>query len=150
MPPRPGTFLLPVLISRNISEPLRPLPPAVPLLAPRRHVDGEIVAANIKDSGEKGTGGVELVAFYNYGGETLDPSPKADWVTNGFGTPAFRDVFRAALEAHKDAGLFMDFALGPNQGQGVPASSEDEGLQWDLVCKPRTACFGSYWLIVQL
>jgi hypothetical protein len=29
--------------------------------------------------------------------------------------------------------LFMDFALGPNQGQGVPAPSDDRGLQWDLV-----------------
>lgn len=27
----------------------------------------------------------------------------------------------------------MDFALGPNQGQGVPAEYNDEGLQWDLV-----------------
>ncbi|KAL3442497.1 hypothetical protein BJX65DRAFT_321505 [Aspergillus insuetus] len=100
---------------------------------PDASVDAEIVAANIKDSGDKGAGGVELVAFYNYGGETVEPSPQADWVTNGFGTPAFRELFRAALQAHRDAGLFMDFALGPNQGQGVPASSDDEGLQWDLV-----------------
>lgn len=26
----------------------------------------------------------------------------------------------------------MDFALGPNQGQGVPAHSDDDGLMWDL------------------
>jgi hypothetical protein len=26
----------------------------------------------------------------------------------------------------------MDFAMGPNQGQGVPADPEDEGLMWDL------------------
>ncbi|KAL3482790.1 hypothetical protein BJX62DRAFT_231439 [Aspergillus germanicus] len=100
---------------------------------PDASVNAEVVAANIKDSGEKGAGGVELVAFYNYGGETVEASPQADWVTNGFGTPAFRELFRAALQAHKDAGLFMDFAFGPNQGQGVPAESDDEGLQWDLV-----------------
>ncbi|KAL7956296.1 hypothetical protein V8C34DRAFT_326292 [Trichoderma compactum] len=27
----------------------------------------------------------------------------------------------------------MDFALGPNQGQGVPAEPDDQGLQWDLI-----------------
>ncbi|KAB8214872.1 hypothetical protein BDV33DRAFT_227939 [Aspergillus novoparasiticus] len=100
---------------------------------PDAGVDKEIVSTNIKDSGERGAGGVEFVPFYNYGGEAGDPPPQANWVTNGFGTPAFRDVFRAALQAHKDAGLLMDFALGPNQGQGVPASSDDPGLQWDLV-----------------
>ncbi|OOQ84565.1 hypothetical protein PEBR_30043 [Penicillium brasilianum] len=100
---------------------------------PDAGVDAETVATNIKDSGAHGAGGVEFVPFYNYGGESGDPPPQADWVTNGFGTPAFRDVFRAALQAHKDSGLLMDFALGPNQGQGVPASSDDQGLQWDLV-----------------
>ncbi|KAL3455862.1 hypothetical protein BJX64DRAFT_281774 [Aspergillus heterothallicus] len=100
---------------------------------PDAGVDKDIVASNIKDSGARGAGGVEFVPFYNYGGETVEPSPQADWVTNGFGTPAFRGLFRATLQAHKDSGLFMDFALGPNQGQGVPASSDDEGLQWDLV-----------------
>ncbi|KAE8137002.1 hypothetical protein BDV38DRAFT_293566 [Aspergillus pseudotamarii] len=100
---------------------------------PDAGVDKGIVSTNIKDSGERGAGGIEFVPFYNYGGEAGDPPPQADWVTNGFGTPAFRDVFRAALQAHKEAGLLMDFALGPNQGQGVPASSDDPGLQWDLV-----------------
>lgn len=104
---------------------------------PDAGVDKEIVATNIKDSGALGAGGVEFLPFYNYGGETVSKAPQADWVTNGFGTPVFRDVFRAALEAHKEAGLLMDFALGPNQGQGVPAEGDDEGLQWDLVlCVP--------------
>ncbi len=26
----------------------------------------------------------------------------------------------------------MDFAMGPNQGQGVPAKADDDGLMWDL------------------
>jgi hypothetical protein len=108
---------------------------------PDAGVDPEVVAANIKDSGEHGAGGVEFVPFYNYGGEAGDPPPQADWVTNGFGTPAFRDVFRAALQAHKDSGLLMDFALGPNQGQGVPASSDDRGLQWDLVSFAMSSAF---------
>jgi hypothetical protein len=29
----------------------------------------------------------------------------------------------------------MDFAIGPNQGQGVPAEPDNEGLQWDMVSK---------------
>lgn len=100
---------------------------------PDAGVDPEIVAANIKDSGAHGAGGVEFVPFYNYGGESGDPPAQVNWVANGFGTPAFHNVFRAALQAHKDAGLLMDFAMGPNQGQGVPASSDDPCLQWDLV-----------------
>ncbi|KAH8886246.1 hypothetical protein GQ53DRAFT_750777 [Thozetella sp. PMI_491] len=27
----------------------------------------------------------------------------------------------------------MDFAMGPNQGQGVPTRADDEGLQLDLI-----------------
>ncbi|KAL2811612.1 hypothetical protein BJX63DRAFT_444029 [Aspergillus granulosus] len=126
-PPAPsstlGTFENPSVHSR----------PRFRYWLPDSGVDKEIVATNIKESGKRGAGGVEFLPFYNYGGETGDPALDANWVVNGFGTPAFRDVFLAALQAHKDAGLLMDFALGPNQGQGVPAESDDEGLQWDLV-----------------
>ncbi|KAL3468836.1 hypothetical protein BJX99DRAFT_268992 [Aspergillus californicus] len=112
---------------------------------PDAGVDKEIVASNIKASGARGAGGVEFLPFYNYGGEIDTPAPEADWVTNGFGTPAFREMFRAALEAHREAGLVMDFALGPNQGQGVPAESGDEGLQWDLVpCSVEVPGNGSF------
>jgi hypothetical protein len=31
----------------------------------------------------------------------------------------------------------MDFAIGPNQGQGVPAEPDNEGLQWDMVSKSQ-------------
>lgn len=37
-----------------------------------------------------------------------------------------------ALQATKDQGLIMDFALGPNQGSGVPAEPDDDGVMWDL------------------
>ena len=78
---------------------------------------------------------MEFVPFFNYGGELPLYPAGADWSTYGFGTPAFKEVFRSALEAHKENGLTMDFALGPNQGQGVPADPNDEGLQWDLVSR---------------
>lgn len=96
-------------------------------------VERSIVAANIKSAGDIGSGGVEFLDFYNYNGQIPGPDHD-DWVVNGFGTPAFNDMFRAALNAHKEKGLVMDFPLGPGQGQGVPAKSDDEGLQWDLVC----------------
>ncbi|KAL4894986.1 hypothetical protein BDV59DRAFT_200244 [Aspergillus ambiguus] len=95
---------------------------------PDASVDPTTVQRNIKDAGAIGAGGVEFLPYYNYGTEV----PGADWSTYAFGTPAFVKLFRAALQAHKDAGLVMDFALGPSQGQGVPASTDDEGLQWDL------------------
>ena len=37
-----------------------------------------------------------------------------------------------ALQATKDHGLIIDFALGPNQGSGVPAEYDDPGVMWDL------------------
>ncbi|PYI25918.1 hypothetical protein BP00DRAFT_461432 [Aspergillus indologenus CBS 114.80] len=95
---------------------------------PDASVDPGVVQQNIKDAGALGAGGVEFLPFYAYGSEV----PGADWVTYGFGTPAYLKMFKAALQAYKEAGLAMDFPLGPNQGQGVPARYDDEGLQWDL------------------
>ncbi|RAH44977.1 uncharacterized protein BO95DRAFT_391087 [Aspergillus brunneoviolaceus CBS 621.78] len=95
---------------------------------PDASVDSRRVQQNIKDAGALGAGGVEFLPFYAYGSEV----PGADWATYGFGTPAYLEIFKAALQAHKEAGLAMDFPLGPNQGQGVPARYDDEGLQWDL------------------
>ncbi|PLB53682.1 hypothetical protein P170DRAFT_346874 [Aspergillus steynii IBT 23096] len=97
---------------------------------PDAAVDKATVRDNIASAGSVGAGGVEFLPFYNYGGElgSTDPS----WASTGFGTEAFKEMFLTALEAHKEFGLVMDFALGPNQGQGVPAETDDEGLQWDL------------------
>jgi len=36
------------------------------------------------------------------------------------------------LETAEEEGLLVDLALGPNQGAGVPAPSESDGLLWDL------------------
>lgn len=105
---------------------------------PDASVDSGRVQQNIKDAGALGAGGVEFLPFYAYGSEV----PGADWATYGFGTPAYLEIFKAALQAHREAGLAMDFPLGPNQGQGVPARYDDEGLQWDLVSgRKGTMCF---------
>ncbi|KAI2831767.1 CAZyme family GH106 [Aspergillus niger] len=75
---------------------------------------------------------MELLGLYNYGG-SLAPQPAgADWATYGFGTPAFNAIFKASLQSAKSTGMIFDFALGPSQGQGVPANPNDEGLHWDL------------------
>lgn len=110
---------------------------------PDAGVDVQTVQDNIKSAGAIGAGGVEFLPFYNYGGE-LTPAPAgSNWTRDGFGTPSFHKMFLGALEAHKEAGMVMDFPLGPNQGQGVPADYGDEGLQWDLVC---TCCVDGHYL----
>lgn len=100
---------------------------------PDPSVDITTVQENIKSAGSIGAGGIEFIAFYNYGGQIGGIPPGSDWSTYGFGTKAFKDIFVGSLQAHKDNGMTMDFAIGPNQGQGVPADFYDDGLQWDLV-----------------
>ncbi|KAL4738183.1 hypothetical protein BDV11DRAFT_216141 [Aspergillus similis] len=99
---------------------------------PDAGVDTRVVQADIRSAGSIGAGGVEFLPFYNYGGELPAGGPGPDWATFGFGTEAFYDIFVATLKVHEKHGLNMDFAQGPNQGQGVPAAADDEGLQWDL------------------
>lgn len=99
---------------------------------PDASVDARTVQSDITSAGIIGAGGIEFLPFYNYGGQ-LGPPVGVNWSTHGFGTPAHLNLFTPALEAHKDAGMVMDFSLGPNQGQGIPAHPDDEGLQWDLV-----------------
>ncbi|KAL4798786.1 hypothetical protein BDV19DRAFT_402137 [Aspergillus venezuelensis] len=91
------------------------------------------VQSDIRAATSIGAGGVEFLPFYNYGG-TMGGAPNgSDWVTYGFGTTAFKEMFVGALEMHKRLGIRMDFPLGPNQGQGVPMEWGDEGGQWDLI-----------------
>ncbi|KAK4610705.1 hypothetical protein CLAFUW4_13555 [Fulvia fulva] len=93
---------------------------------PDAGVSPATVKADIEAAGVWGAGGVEFLLFYNHGGG----APVDNWVEYGFGTPAFNVLFKAALEAHRENGLFMGFAVGPNQGQGVPAETDNPGLQW--------------------
>jgi hypothetical protein len=102
---------------------------------PDASVDGSIVAADIKSAGSIGAGGVEFLLFFNYGGDH-GPQPKgANWSSFAFGSPSYRDLLVDALKSHSQLDLYMDIAIGPNQGQGVPANADDEGLQWDLVSR---------------
>ncbi|KAJ5357882.1 hypothetical protein N7541_005040 [Penicillium brevicompactum] len=99
---------------------------------PDASVDIATVQRDIRAAGALGAGGVEFVPLYNYGASLAAPPKGADWATYGFGTPAFNEVFKASLKAAKDAGMRMDFALGPSAAQGVPSNVTDAGLHWDL------------------
>lgn len=96
-------------------------------------LDPEKVKSDIQSASKIGAGGAEFLPFYNYGGQLGPPPVGVNWSTSGFGTPNFIKTLIAGLEAHNESGLSMDFAIGPNQGQGVPADASNEGLQWDLV-----------------
>ena len=51
------------------------------------------VAADIKDVGKVGAGGVELLGYYNYGDTELFVSTiSTDWTKYGWGTPAWREI----------------------------------------------------------
>ncbi|KAL2842000.1 hypothetical protein BJX68DRAFT_270940 [Aspergillus pseudodeflectus] len=100
---------------------------------PDPSVDEQFMRDDIKSVADVGAGGVEYLPWYNAGGFLGPAPPGDDWGKYGVGTPAFNRLFEAALETHRDAGMVMDFSIGPNQGQGVPAAPDDEGLQWDLV-----------------
>ncbi|KAL3473422.1 hypothetical protein BJX99DRAFT_261351 [Aspergillus californicus] len=121
-PSDPGTF----------SNPAASVRPRFRYWLPDGSVDGDVIASDIAFAAEVGAGGLEFLPFFDYGG-TLNPNPPVNWSTYGFGTPPFVELFRTALEAHFEHGLVMDFPLGPNQGQGVPAEPDNEGLQWELV-----------------
>ncbi|KAL4803123.1 hypothetical protein BDV18DRAFT_153809 [Aspergillus unguis] len=99
---------------------------------PDASVNTSTVQSNILSSAEIGAGGIEFLPLYNYGASLGPPPEGADWAKDGFGTRSFNEVFKGALQAARDAGLSFDFAVGPSQGQGVPADVGDEGLHWDL------------------
>lgn len=80
-----------------------------------------------------GAGGFEFLPFYLYGFRDNSEVPLPDWATYGFGTPAFNEIFKGALQAAQDNGILMDFAVGANQGQGVPSVPETPGLAVHLV-----------------
>lgn len=104
-------------------------------------MSSDAVARDFRDAKEAGAGGLELLPFYLYGaGEEWFqrnkqyPIPKLpDWSKYGFGTPAFVDLFKDSLSAAHDAGITLDYALGANQGQGVPSEVGTPGLAVELL-----------------
>jgi hypothetical protein len=110
---------------------------------PDASVNTTRVALDIADAGRVGAGGVEVLGYYLYDSYAGEYVP-VDWATYGWGTEAWKEVFTTAAQAHKDNGLIMDAALGPNQGAGAPAEVDSDGLLWDLVCNSTTITGGSF------
>ncbi|KAL4951765.1 hypothetical protein BDW69DRAFT_186077 [Aspergillus filifer] len=111
---------------------------------PDASVNTSTVQSDIHSASFIGAGGIELLPLYNYGASLAPPPDGADWAKYGFGTSAFNEVFKGAMTAARDAGMVFDFALGANQGQGVPSIPGDEGLQWDLAPFNTTITNGTY------
>ncbi|OAA66806.1 hypothetical protein SPI_01382 [Niveomyces insectorum RCEF 264] len=92
---------------------------------PDASVSAAALDADIAELAAAGAGGLELLPFYNYG----QPPVSTDWSVYGFGTPAFAALFRAALNSTaQHAGMVLDFALGANQGAGVPSRAPPSSL----------------------
>lgn len=106
-------------------------------------MSAEIVAKDISSLADIGAGGIEYLPFYFYGlvYAQLIPvpdgpiEPPTDWSIYGFGDTAFNELFKETLQAIKDQGngFNIDFALGPNQGAGVPSEPGTEGLSYEIV-----------------
>ncbi|KAL4960023.1 uncharacterized protein BDV14DRAFT_205135 [Aspergillus stella-maris] len=111
---------------------------------PDASVNTSVVQSDIHSASSIGAGGIELLPLYNYGASLAPPPEGADWATYGFGTSAFNEVFKSAMQAARDAGMVFDFAFGANQGQGVPAVFGDGGLQWDLAPFNATITNGTF------
>ncbi|KAI1415147.1 hypothetical protein F5Y13DRAFT_178211 [Hypoxylon sp. FL1857] len=62
-------------------------------------------------------------------GEIAAPT---NWSEYGFGTEAYRPIFRAVMEATAKNGILLDFSIGANQGQGVPSEPEQIGLALEM------------------
>jgi len=101
---------------------------------PDASVPLDVVTGDIANISSVGAGGLEFLPFYLYGLPVPGAVPPTDWTEYGFGTPAFQTIFKGALRAAHDNGVLMDFAVGANQGQGVPSVPATPGLAVELVC----------------
>ncbi|KAF2187908.1 hypothetical protein K469DRAFT_567905 [Zopfia rhizophila CBS 207.26] len=102
---------------------------------PDASIPSDIIAKDIRDAKAAGAGGLEYLPFYLYGLGNSIPGlgPPTDWTKYGFGTPAFVSQFKDSLRAAEAAGILMDYALGVNQGQGVPSEVMTPGLAVQLL-----------------
>ncbi|KAM0138973.1 hypothetical protein ACHAO1_003305 [Botrytis cinerea] len=106
----------------TFQNPAKDVRPKFRYWLPDASVDPAGIAADIKEIGSIGAGGIEMCNYFMYGGQIGEPA--SDWSTYGFGTPAYNKILNTAAQATKDNDLVIDLALGPESGQGVPA-------EWD-------------------
>ncbi|CAN8096245.1 unnamed protein product [Discula destructiva] len=95
------------------------------------------IADDVRSIAQAGAGGLELLGYYLYGqtgenGGESDAVVQTDWTVYGFGQTPWKNLQDTVLSTAKDESLSVDLAIGPNQGAGVPAEYNDDGLLWDL------------------
>ncbi|KAH7403781.1 hypothetical protein BKA64DRAFT_777464 [Cadophora sp. MPI-SDFR-AT-0126] len=106
--------------------------PTVRYWLPDASISMDVLQSDIDDLAKAGMGGFEFLPFYLYGLPNPNGPPPTDWNKFGYGTPAYKRVFNAAIEASEKNKLLMSFAIGANQGQGSPAKMESKGLAKEL------------------
>jgi hypothetical protein len=102
---------------------------------PDASVPADVVAGDVASIAGVGAGGLEFLPFYLYGLPTgsYNGTTPTNWSTYGWGTPAFKSLFKSTLVAAEKSDVLLDFALGPNQGAGVPAVPGTTGLSYELL-----------------
>lgn len=114
---------------------------------PDASIPSEFIIRDIHEAKAIGAGGLEFLPFYAYGAgdesykRNLEQNPNQplvepdfpDWDIYGFGTPAYKALFKDALKAARDAGILLDLPVGANQAQGVPAVPGTAGLSVQLL-----------------
>jgi hypothetical protein len=80
--------------SGTFSSPAAVIRPKFRYWIPDASVDPDIVAKDVKASGDVGMGGMELLGYYLYGGPPSNGAGRglaapADWAVYGFGTDAW-------------------------------------------------------------
>ncbi|KAI0840100.1 hypothetical protein F5Y06DRAFT_263644 [Hypoxylon sp. FL0890] len=93
---------------------------------PDASADVDAVVRDVGDIAAIGAGGLEFLPYYQIG-----PQP-TNWSEYGFGTEAYRVIFRAVMEAAAKNEILLDFAIGANQAQGVPSDPEEVGLALEM------------------
>lgn len=106
---------------------------------PDASVSSDRVAKDIHEARSAGAGGLEFLPFYLSGAGEASLRREGfnqvlpDWSEYGFGTPAFVSLFKEALKAAQDASILLDYAVGANQGQGIPSEVSTPGLAIQLL-----------------
>ncbi|KAL2811590.1 hypothetical protein BJX63DRAFT_433266 [Aspergillus granulosus] len=108
---------------------------------PDASVDVAPAIQDVARAKDAGAGGLEVLGYYGYE-TTPGYFVPVDWSAYPWGGEAWQILFKSLLQAHRENGLIMDFALGASMGQGVPAESDNEGLAWDLTSYNFTVPLG--------
>jgi len=92
------------------------------------------LVADFADLARLGAGTIELLNYFLYGCLEMNGPNPVDWDIYGFALPIYNDVLIAALQAYEDNGLLLDFEVGVNSSQGVPAESNNPDFHtaWHL------------------